>query len=144
MIAGHEMRHGSAYTLDDSRALMSQHDGRGRRQVLMDDGQVGMTDPGRNDADQYLVRPRIIELQRLDAKRRVGLAYDCCLDAHVGLIGSRVETHIEMQEAALPDGIRELGRLIQDIDAVEAAHQLGKELTQLHLGQQMSDAMMQP
>ena len=87
-VADARRQHARPDGLDDPGALVAEH----HRQVVLPgaihDVEVGAADAGGGDAHPHLARPRLAELDLLDAQRSTGLPQDCCLRAHGGSIGS--------------------------------------------------------
>ncbi len=71
MIAGLDGRHLGADRLDDTGALMAQHDRPVEREPsdAVDDMQIAMAHAGRGGAHQDLARPWLIDLDLLDRQR---------------------------------------------------------------------------
>src|SRR5262249_9182844 len=66
VIARREVPHAFPNLLDDSGALVTEHDGRRNRYHHLGDGQIRVTDAARHDLHHHFVFARSLELQRID------------------------------------------------------------------------------
>jgi hypothetical protein len=70
VIAGGNLRHRGADSLQHPGAFVPEHRRQRDRIPLVANDQVGVADPGRHDPDQHLVGPQLAEPDRLDRERR--------------------------------------------------------------------------
>ena len=68
VVARLQVGHAGPGLLDLARGLVAERHRNGARPVAVDDGKVGMAEPGGADADQHLALSRRIELHILDAQ----------------------------------------------------------------------------
>ena len=84
MIPGLDRDHIHADRLDDTGALMPEHNRPVEREPpdTVDDMQIAVADAGGRRADQHLAPPRLVDLHCLDCQRLAHLAKDRSLDLH--------------------------------------------------------------
>ena len=58
--------------LDDAGTLVPEHDRLRRRQHAVADDEVGVADTGRDDPDEDLARPWVVELEHLERHAALG------------------------------------------------------------------------
>jgi len=85
VIAGFHVGYVRANLLDNSRAFVTQHPGHRQGVHLMNHDEIRVAHSGRHDADENLVRVRIVELQRFLNERSAFLADYGGVDLHVNL-----------------------------------------------------------
>ena len=88
VIARLHRRHVGAHRLDDTGALVAQHDRTVEREAALpiDDVQVAVAHARGRGADQHLTAPRLVDLDGLDRERLVHLAENGGLGVHASLL----------------------------------------------------------
>jgi hypothetical protein len=69
VVARHEVGHVLAHLLDHARGLVAERHRHRPRAVAVDDGQVGMAQPGGGDPHQHLAPAGPVQLDRRHAQR---------------------------------------------------------------------------
>src|SRR5438067_7862188 len=88
VVAGAQRRDVAADGLDDAGTLVSEDDRAIERPAShpVDDVQIAVAHAGGGGAHEHLAAPRLVDLDRLDRQRRVGLAKDGGVHVHDALL----------------------------------------------------------
>lgn len=85
VVTDRQSMHSGTQRLDDSSALMSEHDGFRNRNTMPGMAvQISVADARGNDAHAHLVDPRVLQVQLLNFRMRCSRTRHRCLDFHFG------------------------------------------------------------
>ena len=85
MVAGCEVVDGCADGLDDTGSLVAEDDGQLLRGRRGDHPEIGVADPGADEANPDLVRPGLLQVEVLEGEGGSGTAQDGSGGLHEGL-----------------------------------------------------------